>query len=122
MSVYKHHLNLASERFNVAERLFGEEEYHTAAHLYINAAVNYHNAICQKFLAKIPGHKQHSDTSYFKEVSNHLGSNYKKYKDAYEYLMGHKSEADYGTELSLNTAKQIMRRARTIKEVAENFL
>ena len=122
MSVYKQHLDLANERFNAAERHYKEEEYHTAAHLYINATINYHNAVCQKYLGKIPSHKQHSDTGYFKDLAKDLSSDYHKYKGAYEYLMGHKSEADYGTELSLNTAKQIMRRAKTIKEIAEHLL
>lgn len=122
MSIYKHHLDLANDRFNIAERLFEEEDYHTAAHLYVNAAINYHNAICQKYLNKIPSHKQHSDTSYFKDLTKDLDDDYQRYEDAYKYLMAHKSEADYGTELSLNTTKQIMRRAKTIKEIAEHLI
>ncbi|MBI4210978.1 MAG: hypothetical protein HY544_05765 [Candidatus Diapherotrites archaeon] len=106
----------------MAEEQFEGENYHTAAHLYINAAINYQNAICQKFLKQIPSHKQHSDTSYFDELRNTLGSELQKYADAYKFLVGYKSQADYGTELSFNIAKQIRRRARTIKEIAEHLL
>lgn len=122
MSVYKHHLDMASERFQVAEEQYLNENYHTAAHLYINAAINYNNAICQKFLQKIPSHKQHSDTTHFNELIRHLGKDYQKYKDAYEYLISQKSDADYGKEPSFNIAKQIQRRARTIKDIAEHLL
>ena len=122
MSTYKHHADLANERYQVAEEQFEEENYHTAAHLYINAAINYHNAICQKFLKQIPSHKQHSDTSYFDELRKPLGSELQKYMDAHKFLIGYKSQADYGTELSFNIAKQIQRRARTIKEISEALL
>ena len=84
MNTYKQHLNLANERFDAAEKLFEEGSEHTAAHLYINATINYHNALCQKFLKKIPSHKNHSETSYFKKLAKELGSDYKDYKRAYE--------------------------------------
>ena len=122
MAVYKQHLDLAGERFRAAERHFEDEEFHTAAHLFINAVINYHNAVCQKFLKTIPGHKMHSDTSYFRELSKALGQDSPKYKDAYEFLIANKSEADYGTGLSLNTAKQIQRRAAIFKGIAERYL
>lgn len=123
MSTFKQHADLASERFHAAELLFQEEEdYHTAAHLFINAAINYHNAICQKFLKRIPSHKQHSDTSYFDALREPLGSELQKYTDSYKFLIGYKGQADYGTELSLNIARQIQRRSRTIKEIAEHLL
>ncbi|MBI2598119.1 MAG: hypothetical protein HYW50_02895 [Candidatus Diapherotrites archaeon] len=54
MSTYKHHLDLASERFELAKNQFEEEKFQTASHLFINAVINYHNAICQKFLQKKP--------------------------------------------------------------------
>ncbi|MBI2598290.1 MAG: hypothetical protein HYW50_03780 [Candidatus Diapherotrites archaeon] len=122
MSTFRQHADLASERFQIAEEHFKDEKSHTAAHLFINAAINYHNAICQKFLSKIPIHKQHSDTSYFQDLAEFLGQDFQKYQDAYEFLMAHKSQADYGVELSINTAKQIKRKASTIKEIAESLL
>ncbi|MDD5163981.1 MAG: hypothetical protein PHD95_07315 [Candidatus ainarchaeum sp.] len=96
MSTYKQHLDLASERFRLAEEQFKYEKFHTSAHLFINAAINYHNALCQKFLAKIPSHKQHSDTGYFQELSRFLGTDSARYQSAYKFLISHKSEADYG--------------------------
>jgi len=122
LAVYKQHLDLASERFQAAEAQYRDEKFHTAAHLFINAAINYHNAICQKFLKRIPSHKAHSDTSYFPELSRLLGPDLSKYKDAYEFLVSNKSEADYGIGMSLNTAKQIHRRAAALKEIAERYL
>lgn len=122
MSAYKQHLDLANERFSWAQRALDEEEHHLAAHLFINAAINYHTAVCQKFLNKIPRHKQHSDTSYFNELAPHLGEELPKYREAYEFLMKYKSEADYGTEMSLNITKQISRRAGIIREIAEAIL
>lgn len=122
MSTYNQHLDLANERFQTAEGQFKEEKFHTAAHLFINAAINYHNSLCQKFLNKIPRHKPHSDTSYFRELAGFLGADFSKYQDAYEFLMSHKSEADYGVGFSLNAAKQIYRRTKTIKEIAEHLL
>lgn len=122
MAVYKHHLDLANERFQTAQEQFREEKFHTAAHLFINAAINYHNAICQKFLAKIPSHKQHSDTGYFNELREFLGPDFGKYRDAYAFLVAHKSQADYGAELSEGVAKQILRRSEKIKEIAEHLL
>ncbi len=122
MSTYRQHLDLANERFQAAVEQFAEEKYHTAAHLYINAAVNYHNALCQKFLDKIPSRKPHSDTTYFNELAGFLREDFSKYRDAYEFLMAHKSEADYGISFSFNLAKQIYRRAEIIKEIAENSL
>ena len=119
LGTFKQHVDLASERFQAAEEQFEEEKFHTASHLLINAAINYHNAICQKFLLKIPGRKQHSDMGYFHELSGFLGKDFEKYQDAYEFLMAHKSQADYGVGLSANTAKQILRRAATIKEITE---
>ncbi|MBI5554117.1 MAG: hypothetical protein HY917_05260 [Candidatus Diapherotrites archaeon] len=122
MSTYKQHLDLANERFQTAEELYAEEKVHTAAHLFINAAINYHNAVCQKFLNRIPTHKPHSDTGYFQELSDFLGNDLAKYRSAYEFLMAHKSQSDYGAELSLTMAKQINRRAHTIREIAEHHL
>lgn len=122
MGTYKQHLDLANERFQVAEEQFREEKFHTAAHLFINAAINYHNALCQKFLNKIPSHKQHSDTSYFRELAGFLGAYLAKYKESYEFLIKHKSDADYGFGVSQNMVKQIKRRAETIKEIAEAIL
>ena len=122
MSAYRQHLDLANERYQAAQLQFEDEKYHTAAHLFINSAINYHNALCQKFLSKIPRHKPHSDTAYFSEISKFLGGDFPKYRDSYEFLMAHKSEADYGVQLSIATARQIQRRARTIKEIAEVLL
>ena len=122
MDTYRQHLDLANERFQAAEEQYDDEKYHTAAHLFINASINYHNAICQKFLSRIPRHKQHSDTSYFHELKEFLGQDFHKYLDAYEFLIAYKSQADYGTELSNSAAKQIIRRARTIREIAVHIL
>lgn len=122
MNTSKQHLELANERFQTAEAQFEQEKFHTAAHLFINAAANYHNALCQKFLNKIPSHKQHMDMSYFSELAKFFGKDLPKYRDCYEFLMAHKSEADYGVELPINICKQIQRRARTIKEIAEQLL
>lgn len=119
MSTYKQHLDLANERFQTAEEQLKEEKFHTAAHLVINASINYHNALCQKFLNKIPRHKAHSDTSYFRELADFLGPDFSRYQDAYEFLIAQKSEADYGVGLSFAVTKQIYRRAKTIKEIAE---
>ena len=119
---FRHHLDLASERFSAARELMDDEKEHTAAHLFINSAINYHNALCQKFLHRIPSHKQHSDTSYFPELSKFLGKDSQKYKEAYLFLIGYKSQADYGESISENTAKQIERRAAAIKEIAEVLL
>ncbi len=122
MSIYRQHADLANERFQTAEEQLNEEKFHTAAHLFINAAINYHNALCQKFLDKIPGHKAHSDTSYFQELAEFLGADFSKYRDSYEFLMAHKSEADYGVGFSFSIAKQIHRRAKTLKEISERIL
>lgn len=122
LSTYRQHLDLANERYQTALEQLGDEKYHTAAHLFINAAINYHNALCQKLLNKIPTHKQHSDKSYFGELSRFLGKESQRYRDAYEFLMAHKSEADYGVQLSITTAQQVQRRTRTIKEIAEQIL
>lgn len=122
MNTYKQHLELAGERFLAAEREYSEGKVHTAAHLFINAAVNYHNALCQKFLSRIPSHKAHHDTSYFLELSRFLGNDFSKYRDAYEFLISHKNQSDYGVELSFNIAKQIYRRAQIIKDIAEDNL
>lgn len=122
MSTYKQHLDLANERYQTATELMQQERYHTAAHLFINSIINYHNALCQKFLNKIPSHKQHSDTSYFNELSKFLGKDLPKYRDAYEFLMAHKSQADYGVQLSITSAEQIQRRTAKIKEIAEALL
>lgn len=122
MSTFKQHLDLAAERFQAADEKFKEEKFHTAAHLFINSAINYHNALCQKFLTKIPRHKPHFDTGYFHELKEFLGADFQKYQDAYEFLIAHKNQADYGAELSDSTAMQILRRARTIKEIVEQLL
>ncbi|MFH1663747.1 MAG: HEPN domain-containing protein [archaeon] len=123
MNTYKQHFDLANERFQAAEDLLKKEKYHTAAHLFINAAINYHNALCQKFLNKIPSHKPHSDiSSYFNELSRFLGEDSKKYRDAYEFLIANKSQADYGVYFSVSMAKQIERKANKIKEIAEMHL
>lgn len=113
---------MASERFQAAEKQFNEEKHHTAAHLFINASINYHNALCQKFLNKIPSHKQHSDSSYFNELAKFFGKDFQKYKNSYEFLMAYKSQADYGIALSINAANQIRRNAFKIKEIAETIL
>lgn len=122
MSTYKQYLDLANERFQLGEEQFKEEKYQTAAHLFINAVINYHNALCQKFLNRIPMHKPHSDTAYFPELAGFLKNDFVKYRDFYEFLMAYKSDADYGIGLSQNIAKQIYRRAKTIKEIAETIL
>lgn len=122
MPIYKHHADLANERFQLAEEQFKDENFHTASHLYINASINYHNALCQKHLAKIPRHKKHSDTSYFRDLIRFIGDDFQKYKESYEFLIAHKNRADYGTELSINIAKQIMRKAKTLKEISEHLL
>lgn len=118
MNTYKQHFDLANERFLAAEDQLGKEKYHTAAHLFINAVINYHNALCQKFLNKMPSHKSHSDTTYFKELSRFLGEDFQKYRGAYEFLIANKSQADYGVYFSATMAKQIERRANKIKEIA----
>lgn len=92
LETFRQHLDLANERFEAAEEQMRLEKYHTAAHLFINAAINYHNALCQKFLHKIPSHKQHADTSYFRDLSSVLGQNAQKYRDAYSFLASNKSE------------------------------
>ena len=122
MSVFKQHLDLASERFMMAERLFDEGKEHTASHLYINAAINYHNALCQKYLAKIPSHKSHSDTTYFQDLSGILKGDSKKYAECYKFLVTHKGQADYGIGISQAIATQIRRRAQTFKEMIERLL
>ena len=122
LSTYQQHLDLASERFWAAEEQYNREKFHTADHLFINAAINYHNALCQKFLSRIPSHKAHSDTSYFPELRQFLGNDLQKYRDAYEFLITYKSQADYGVGLSAGIAKQIYRRAQTIKEIAGSLL
>lgn len=122
LDTYKQHLDLAIERYQAATEQLEEEHFHTAAHLFVNSAINFHNALCQKFLSKIPSHKQHSDKSYFLELAKFLGNDFAKYKSAYDFLMAHKSEADYGTQLSITTAKQTRRKAATIKEIAERII
>jgi hypothetical protein len=119
LNTYKQHFDLANERFQAAEDLLKKEKYHTAAHLFVNSAINYHTALCQKFLNKIPSHKPHSDTTYFKELSRFLGDDFQKYCDAYEFLIANKSQTDYGIYFSATTAKQVERRAGKIKEIAE---
>ena len=123
MNTFKQHFDLANERFQAAEELLGKEKYHTASHLFINSVINYHNALCQKFLNKIPSHKSHSDTtSYFNELSRFLAGDSSKYRDAYEFLMANKSQADYGVYFSSAMAKQVQRKASKIKEIAEIHL
>lgn len=122
MSTYKQYLDLAAERFSLAEKQFQEEKFHTASHLFINSAINYHNALCQKFLEQTPRHKPHSETSYFNELQDALDPEYQKYKDAYTLLMNYKSQADYGTTVSENIAKQIQRKAIAVKQIAEALL
>lgn len=122
MGVYKQHQNLANERFLAAEEQFKEEKFQTAAHLFINAVINYHNALCQKYLNKIPSHKQHSDTSYFKELAKFIGKDSKEYRANFEFLMTCKSQADYGVGLPTTQANQIRRRACKIKEIIEQLL
>ncbi len=121
-TLYKQHIDLANERFQAAQDQIGKEKYHTAAHLFINATINYHNALCQKFLNKIPSRKPHSDTSYFSELSRFLGEDFQKYRDAYEFLMANKNQADYGVYFSISMIKQIERKANKIKEIAETHL
>ena len=122
MGAHRQHLELANERFDAAEEMTRQGKEHTAAHLYINAAINYHNALCQKYLGKIPSHKDHGDTSYFKELSRFLQEDTQKYKAAYVFLMQHKSQAEYGIGLSLSATKQIRGRASKIKEIAEPLI
>ena len=123
LNLYRQHIDLANDRFVAAEEMMGEEKEHMAAHLFINAAINYHNALCQKFLNGIPSHKQHSDTSYFNELKKFLGGDLPDYKEAYAFLMRYKSQADYGgTEISTTTAKQIQRRALKIRGIVEHLL
>lgn len=122
LGTYRQHLDLASERFEAAEEQYKDEKFHTAAHLFINAAINYHNAMCQKFLNRIPSHKAHSDTGHFQELSGFLGVESSRYRDAYEFLISHKSEADYGIGISTGIAKQVYRRAKTIREITEHLL
>ena len=119
MNTYRQHFELAEERFLAAEELLKKEKFHTAAHLFINSAVNYHNALYQKFLNKIPSHKSHSDTSYFKELFRFLGEDFQKYRESYEFLMANKSQVDYGVYFSATTAKQVQRRANKLKEIVE---
>lgn len=122
LETFRQHLDLANERFELAEEQMKQEKYHTAAHLFINSAINYHNAVCQKFLNRIPSHKQHSDTSYFPELAKFLKKDLPKYCDAYKSLVSQKSRADYGTDFSSASAEQIRRRAQKIKEIAEQLL
>ena len=122
MSTYRHHLDLANERFDLAEQMFGDGKEHTAAHLYINAVINYHNAACQKFLSKIPSHKGHADASYFKNLSEFLGKDLHRYKDSYIFLVSHKGKADYGVGMSSTVASQIRSHAQKIREIIEPIL
>ena len=122
LSVYKEHLDLAAERFSGAKEMMENDREHTAAHLYINSAINYHNALCQKFLKSMPSHKQHMDTTHFKGLERVMGKDLPRYKEAYAFLIGHKSKADYGTEFSAGLARQVERRATFIKETAEALL
>ncbi|HIH09397.1 MAG TPA: hypothetical protein HA254_01885 [Candidatus Diapherotrites archaeon] len=122
MEGYKEHLDLASERFQVATEQYGQERYHTAAHLFINSAINYHNAICQKFLKKIPSHKAHSGTSYFHELEPYMMGDCQKYRDSYALLVSYKGVSDYGYGLSIDAARIIKRHAAKIKEIAQGLL
>ncbi|GEM_PF-1989691 len=119
MSLPKEHFGIASERFDWAERAYEEENYHTAGHLYINAAIKFTDFLCQKYLGKVTTRKSHADTSFFKDLSKFLKDNSHEFKEAYSFLMAQKSIADYGVELSENTCKQIQRKTNKIKEIAE---
>jgi len=120
LSTYKQHLDLAAERFLAGEEQYREEKFHTAAHLFINSAINYNNALCQKFLKKIPSRKSHYDN--FPELAEFLEEDRIKYQKAYEFLISHKSEADYGVDFPERLAQQVYRRANTLKEIAEEKL
>lgn len=119
MTLPKEHLETALERFDWAERAFKEENYHTAGHLYINAAIKFTDFLCQKYLNQTITRKSHSDTSFLNELSKFLKDNFKEFKEAYSFLMAQKSIADYGVQLSENISKQIQRKAHKIKEIAE---
>ena len=122
MGTHRQHLDLANERFQAAEEQYDDEKYHTAAHLYINAAINYHNAACQKFLGKIPSHKEHHDTSYFNELAKFLKDDLPRYREIYKELVSSKSQADYGLSLSLDSATRIRRQAQKLREIIEPLL
>jgi len=119
LTLPKEHLEIALERFDWAERAFQEENYHTAGHLYINAAIKFADFLSQKYLDQITTRKSHSDITFLSDLSKFLKEDSKTFKEAYSYLMSQKTIADYGVTLSENMAKQIQRRATKIKEIAE---
>lgn len=115
----KEHYNIALEAFNWAEKIYNEEDYHTASLNYINATIKFNDFLCHKYLHEIFSRKHHSDITFIKNLEKFLKVDYTSYKTAYEFLMDHKNQADYGIGVSENVAKQIQRKARQIKEITE---
>lgn len=119
MTLPREHFEIALERFDWAERAFQEENYHTAGHLYINAAIKFTDFLCQKYLNQVMTRKSHFDASFLNDLSKILKGDFKEFKEAYSFLMAQKSIADYGVQLSETVSKQIQRKARKIKEIVE---
>jgi len=56
-------------------------------------------------------------------LANFLGADLPQYKEAYVFLIRHKSSVDYGgIEISATIARQIQRRAQKLKEIALTLL
>jgi len=119
LTLPKEHFGIASERFDWAERAYDEENFHTAGHLYINAAIKFADFLSQKYMNKVTTRKSHADTTFLKDLSKFLKESSGEFKEAYSFLMAQKSIADYGVELSANTCRQIQRKAGKIKGIAE---
>lgn len=115
----KEHYNVAIDTFHWAEKIYADEDYRTASLNYINAAIKFNDFLCHKYLHEIFSRKQHSDVSFVQNLQKYLKSDYANYKAAYQFLMDHKNQSDYGTGISENVAKQIQRKARQIKEITE---
>ena len=121
LKVAEEFYEIAVQRFNYAQEIYLEEDYHTAAHLFINSAILFTNFLFQKFLNRIPGRKQHSDLTLIESLKKFLSKDFNQYKSLYLFLMSHKSAADYGISFSENSAKQIKRKAEQLKEIAESY-
>lgn len=114
------HYSVALDTFYWAEKIYKEEDYRTASLNYINAAIKFNDFLCHKYLHEIFSRKHHSDPAFIQKLQKFLGIEYDSYKSAYQFLMDYKTQTDYGTGISENIAKQIQRKARKIKEIAEN--
>lgn len=116
----KEHYNVALEAFYWAEKMYADEDYRTASLNYINAVIKFNDFLCHKYLHEIFSRKHHSDASFIQNLQKYLKNDYTSYKAAYQFLMDHKSQADYGTGISESVAKQVQRKARQIKEITEH--